>query len=374
MFLDKLELSNEEIEKKEQEFSDFISDVSKSEAVFKELQSFFADLSLSESIKKYGMTYWRWYVWLTWDRLNSLKKEELVSVFGSQVPVAFFLDFDVFKCLMEYFISNNYFEGDLDFLYVKVKKSFQESQAIIGVWGGKDVTVAELVKEIKLIGDRKDSLEQAEFESQISQIFFPNNPLVDEYVLVDFDKAVQRFVDLVMFFQIIDENSIWVVVNNFINSKNFKNVNSVEEFPVSKKRALPTTLKSGEPSSSEPQNLASKFESMSKNLDLEIEESKKQEEKPITPAAPVAKAEPEKPVIVKQTPQEKPVVEPQARLSTAQIKSQIESEFKKDIDGNFINIEGVMRKLEEFTEMYNDPKIADLIYYDEEDDKFKWKV
>src|SRR3989339_111692 len=308
MFLDKLELSNEEIEKKEQEFSDFISDVSKSEAVFKELQSFFADLSLSESIKKYGMTYWRWYVWLTWDRLNSLKKEELVSVFGSQVPVAFFLDFDVFKCLMEYFISNNYFEGDLDFLYVKVKKSFQESQAIIGVWGGKDVTVAELVKEIKLIGDRKDSLEQAEFESKLSQIFFPNNPLVDEYVLVDFDKAVQRFVDLVMFFQIIDENSIWVVVNNFINSKNFKNVNSVEEFPVSKKRALPTTLKSGEPSSSEPQNLASKFESMSKNLDLEIEESKKQEVKPATPAAPVAKAEPEKPVIVKQTPQEKPVV------------------------------------------------------------------
>ena len=56
------------------------------------------------------------------------------------------------------------------------------------------------------------------------------------------------------------------------------------------------------------------------------------------------------------------------------IKSQIESEFKKDSEGNFENIEAVMRKLEEFTEMYNDPKIADMIYYDEEDSKFKWKV
>lgn len=60
--------------------------------------------------------------------------------------------------------------------------------------------------------------------------------------------------------------------------------------------------------------------------------------------------------------------------SLSEIKSQIEQEFKKDSEGNFENIELVFRKLEEFTEMYNDPKIADLLYFDEESGEFKWRV
>jgi hypothetical protein len=60
--------------------------------------------------------------------------------------------------------------------------------------------------------------------------------------------------------------------------------------------------------------------------------------------------------------------------SLSEIKSQIEQEFKKDSEGNFEDIESVFRKLEEFTEMYNDPKIADLLYFDEESGEFKWRV
>lgn len=326
MFITKLELNNQEIEQKETEFQDFVSDIEKADSVFRELKVFFDSLSLDESIKKYGITYWRWYVWLTWDRLNSLSKEDLIKVFANQVPAALALDFDVSKILIRYFIANTLFEGGTDSLYVKLKNAFQQSQAIVGVWKGKDVRVVELVKEIKLVSERNDSLEQAEFESKVNQIMFPNDPLIDEYVLVDFDEAVQRLIDLTVFFDQVDEGSIELVVNNFLNSLKFPDASLAEK------------------------------ESLSNNQNLEesgeIKEwAKEQEGKPELVETKIIKIS---------TPQE--------------IKLQIEKEFKKDREGNFEDIDAVMRKLEEFVEKYNDPKIADLLYFDEEENRFKWKV
>jgi hypothetical protein len=68
------------------------------------------------------------------------------------------------------------------------------------------------------------------------------------------------------------------------------------------------------------------------------------------------------------------VVEPQVRPTTAQIKSEIESQFKKDDKGNFEDIETVLAMLSTLSEKYNDPKIADMMYFDEKENKFKWNT
>ncbi len=292
MFISKQELSNKEALQKEEELRDLALDPERADDVFEELGNFFAERTLDEAVRKYGMTYWRWYVWLTWNRLNSLDQDDLVTVFAMQIPTAIALDFDAIKYLMKYFIANNYIENDIESLYFKIKTAFQDSQAILGFWQGQEVRVFEVVREVKLVTGRNNSLEQADFETRLHQIMFPTNSLIQEYDSINFGMAVQRFVDLCVFFDQVSEDKISLVVHDFLNS-------------------------------------------MGRSKFIET----KQAVKP----------------------------------NFQQIKSQIESEFKKDPEGNFENIEGVMRKLEEFAEMYNDPKIADMIYYDEEDDKFKWK-
>ncbi|MFA5062308.1 MAG: hypothetical protein WC526_04135 [Patescibacteria group bacterium] len=62
------------------------------------------------------------------------------------------------------------------------------------------------------------------------------------------------------------------------------------------------------------------------------------------------------------------------KKSLSEIKSQISSEFKKNPQGEFTNIEGVLNRLNELSEKYKDPKIAELYYFDEKDGKFKWAI
>lgn len=326
MFINKLQLTDQEIEEKEVLFQDFMLDAEKSEKVFKELKDFFSSIPVDEAIEKYGMTYWRWYVLLTWDRLNTFTEEELVKIFGTQIPMALSLGFDVFKSLMSYFVANNYFEGNTDSLFIKIKESFQSSLVVVGTWQNQNIRMTELIKEIRVISKQNDSLRQAEFENKLRSILFSSNPLAEKYLFADSDKAVQNFIDIVVFFDLVNSENITFIVHNFLNSIGGQ---------INLDQAL-----SSKAVTEKDQTVNSKIlnETFSQSSDL-LNNPK---------------------FLNKLTPQ--------------QIKSQIEQEFKKDSEGNFENIELVFRKLEEFTEMYNDPKIADLLYFDEESGEFKWRV
>ncbi len=356
MFLDKLELNNQEIKKKEEEFQALILNVPEKETVFIELRDFFSELSLEDSIKKYWATYWRWYVWLIWDRLNSSTRAELAVIFGSQIPMALLLGFDVFKLLMLYFVSNNYSAGDIDSVYIEIKKSFQESTAVVGAWKEREVTVAELVKEIQVISKRNDSLEQAEFESKLKEIMFPNDPLTEKYLSAEPDQAVQRFVDLVVFFDAVKEGSIWFVVDNFLNPEKYQNV-----FPG--KMPAPTI-----PSSASASAVTPKPSVVPSKPEIKPE-PKKEEVKPIS-SLPRQSSVP-KPTTSPQSASKPPAP---AKPTPQEIKLVVDSQFKKDAEGNFADVAAVMAKLSELAEKYNDQKIADMVYYDEKENKFKWSI
>ncbi len=55
------------------------------------------------------------------------------------------------------------------------------------------------------------------------------------------------------------------------------------------------------------------------------------------------------------------------------IKKQIDSKFKKDNQGNYTDLAGVLADLAALAQKDNDPKIAELYYFDETEGKFKWQ-
>ncbi|MBU1613170.1 hypothetical protein KKC87_01930 [Patescibacteria group bacterium] len=56
-----------------------------------------------------------------------------------------------------------------------------------------------------------------------------------------------------------------------------------------------------------------------------------------------------------------------------QIKDDIEETFTTNSSGEFLDIDGILLKLDELAKKFNDPKIAELYYFDEQQGKFVWK-
>jgi len=60
--------------------------------------------------------------------------------------------------------------------------------------------------------------------------------------------------------------------------------------------------------------------------------------------------------------------------SYSEIKSKIIQFFPKDVKGEIIDNEGVFEVLEKTAAKYNDEKIKEMYYFDEESGKFKWNI
>ena len=326
MFLSSLQLTDEQIAQKEAEFQQLLLDAGKTDEVYRELRDFFAKTS-KDDIAKYKYSYWRWYVWLTWNRLNALSEDEIVDIaVGQQIPTALLLDFEVWTNLMLYFVANNFFEGDLESFYLRVKKAFFESEATVGVWQEKNITISEIVREINSIYSSGDSLSQADFESKLKQVMFPVDELAKKYYTADSEMAKDRLLHLVAFFQTFTQENIWFVVDAFLNPEKYQGVAPGEAAPES----TSTVVAPGK---------------------FTVPET-------IRPSAPPAAVS--KPVAPAQSAPVKP--------TPVQIKSQIEKEFSTE------DVEGIMSKLSELAEKNNDPKIAEMYYFDEKENKFKWNI
>ena len=306
---------------------------------WKSLDQFFRNGSPSQD-RKYWWTYFRVYVDLTRKLYSSLEPDVMTKVvFGRQVPMAILMDVDMVKELLLYFSLHAAVEQDMHNLYIQIKEAFIESQAILGVWKDKEITVAEIVKEFFFIKQRgSDALGLAEFNTKLKEILFPKNDfLVDKYVLIDPDTAIYRLTQLAIFFYLMEPKDIWYAVDAFVNQKGVGAPEEVEGGP-----ATAAVVEAGL-------------------------------------AAAGAAAEPPKPPepIKKEEAKEKTAVSPKKELpkpSAAEIKKMIETQFKKGADGQFEDIESVFAKLNELAKKYNDPKINELVYYDEKTGKFKWTV
>ena len=319
MFFEQKKLISSEIEQKEKEFGGILVDLEKSAILWKELRDFFTYNTTDD----YRFTYWRWFVELTWYRFNTLSKEDLEGVMASQIPSALLQNYNVQDEILRYLGLRSIDEQEAQSLYVKMQKAFLESGALVGLWKGMELKVVDLAKEIDQISKQNDSLEEAEFESKLKQIMFPNDPLANKYVTAGPDEAVRRFIDLVNFFQTFTQENIWYIVDSFLNPEKYQNAPRGEALP----KVAPTPK-------AEPK----------------IETPKKEEVKLVVPP------------------------EIRSKPTLQEIKSQMESQFKKDAEGNFEEVETVLAMLSTLSEKYEEPKIADMLYFDEKESKFKWNI
>lgn len=330
------ELSPEVIDKKDFEFDNL--SIPDREEAFAQMDQIFE--SNQNFDKKYKFSYFRWYTDFAWKFFNNRDQDFIINIaMARQVPMAILLDFEVWRSIMSYLAMRTVDDQDMQALYFRMKESFLNSEAVVGRWQDKEVLVKDLVSEIKKLNAKpKDSMAQAEFESRLQQIIFnKEDKKFANYIFTDPDTAIDRFIGLVHFFLGIDEKDIWNMVDSFLHP---------EKFEVSGQANIESNAKSGN-DTVDFQSPDSTDQSNQENADENDTELSSQ----LSEEAAISKIP-----------------------SYSEIKSQIEQEFKKDSEGNFENIELVFRKLEEFTEMYNDPKIADLLYFDEESGEFKWRV
>ncbi|HSR89608.1 MAG TPA: hypothetical protein VLK22_04450 [Candidatus Udaeobacter sp.] len=326
------EMTMEAFENLEKELRASHIDISAMQETWQSLDAYFRNSSLAED-ERFRWTYFRIYTELTWKMFGAQNPDFIVNMaIARQIPMALQLDFNVFESIVSYLGSQALVEAEVQSLYLKIQKAFLESEAVIGVWQGENITVSEVIKEINSVYNSGDSLEQADFESRLLQIMFSNEE-AEKYSTVDPEDGKGRFLDLVSFFQTFAQEDISYIVDSLLNPEKYEN-NAAAQEELSPESEIEETSESAAVA---PQPASSRLESKS---------------------------------AFEQT----SVVEPPARLAMAQIKSQIESQFKKDTEGNFVDLEGVMAKLSELADKYNDPKIVEAIYFDEQDNKFKWNI
>lgn len=347
-FLDQLnkqtELTPAEIEVREKLFSLQIYGTANAGEAREKLKDFFftEPKETIEKSKRFWYSYWRWYSMLNWSGFLGLSEADMLFCLAYQVPMAVVLDYNPADELRRYLALNYPFKEDLVAFYVKAQAAFLASEGYVGMWQGKEVYLFEIVKELTDTGFEEDSLRQAEFENKLSQVLFPSNESVEKYFFASNDVAVKKFISLVIFLQSVDEDEIELAVDSFMHPEQY--TDKVLAEISSGSAPLPRTSIPSTPTKPSAPAVA----------------------KPSTPTFPIAKPTSPLPSPAKPATPVKPTLD--------QIKSQIESQFKKDAEGNFEDVENILAMLGTLSEKYNEPKIAEMLYFDEKENKFKWNT
>lgn len=314
--------TNEELAKLESVFIDF--DIKDQELALRWLDDYFS-IAKDNAYKIFWPSYFRWYVKLSWLYLNSQDINFIERVFARQIPMAILLNFDVFRKFMWYLVLKSLDKDDKATIYNRARNAFLNSEAAIGLYKGQEIKVADMVAEIKIVKSReKSTIINAEMMSKLKQTMFPKN---DEFFTTHFfvepDEAVARMYDLINFFLEVEAKDIARLVDSFESEA----VSAVS----TSSQVLPNLSKLAPPA---------------------------------PPVKPVAKPIPPRP-----SAPPKPIPPPAPATPTlAEIRRAVEKQFALD------DAEGIINKLNELAEKYKNPKIAEIYYFDESEEKFKWTI
>lgn len=301
--------------------------------------------------RKYWWSFFRWYTILSWQDLIRIERDVFEKiVVGRQVPMALILGFSVWDKIMSYLSVKGLDAEDRQNLYVRIRAAFLNSEAVVGYGkGGAEIKIVDLIKELTLINSRgRDSMVMAGFYEKIKGLLFPSDDnWLKEMVDVDYKEAVMKMVDLMDFFTSVEPEELEGVVDLYLHPELYPSAGT--EAPTA--TAKPILFTPPAPSTAGP-----------KAVEPKVEPAKKIE--PVKKAEP--KAEPIKPA--------PPAVKKEITPSYADIKKEVNAAFKKDQDGEFADLDGVLNRLADLAKKYNDNKIAELYYFDEKENKFKWVV
>lgn len=194
------------------------------ERAWQSLHGFFRDKN-SQVDWQYQWSYWRWYTDLTWRRLGAVDDLTFLNiVIARQIPMALITGFNVWQELMFYLdrlIDPQLIENGYD----KIRTAFFASEAVVGEWQKKTITVAELAKELEVTNQPgTDSLRSAEILAKVKEVFSQN--IDGRYAVEPVDVVVDRFVGLVNFFLGVKPKDVWYVVDSFVNPEKYEQIES----------------------------------------------------------------------------------------------------------------------------------------------------
>lgn len=311
-------LTQVEIETLEKEFLVQVDDYEYRSKLWSNFVVFFNKKSAIER-RKYFTSYWRWFVDLSWKRLDTIDIDFFVDeVVENQIPMACMLGYPIIDKLLIYFRLHIFDRQTMATVFLQSKQKFLQSGFIIGEIDGKNYSILNAVEEIKTLGSRdSSSMKEAEFKVRLKNIMYPKKDLlIQKYFVYDSYWAIDQFIGVIYFFLGLKPEHVWYVVDGFMNPSKYFSDLSLEEQKV-------------------------------------VENKNYDNERSVDVVAGV------------KTKSTKP--------SLPQIRTLINSQFPPDAAGQYKDITAVFARLGELAEENGMPEIGEMLYWDENQNKFVWK-
>ncbi len=267
--------------------------------------------SSSEEVRKKWWTTYRLYTELNWMKLKGLPSDFVVETcFGKQLIMACILKFEPIDEVLWFLAVRSPDKTDAITEYSRIREAVFESEMVVGIYKNQPQKVKDIVQEIVRLNQMDNpSLEVAEFKAKVETIFFSEMPDPTYIERLDIDKRES----VAIFFSFI---------HFLIGVKPEYIYGLVEE-------ALHADVLARE----ELQN-----ESVDTIQNSETDT----------------------------------VLEPEQETNTnyfVEIKNNIQADLAS---GKIADEVEVFDILHAYSEQYNDPRILDLYYYDEQQEKFVW--
>jgi hypothetical protein len=313
--------------------------------VWAQLHAFFTKATAGQ-IKSYMWNYFRLYTELSWRLLNFCDNEAVVFFFKTQIPLALLMDFNVLGDLAWY-SYNKVREEEARTFFNQVKNSFLSSAASLGISQGKEMTMAEVARQIMALNvGASDSIEMAEFRSRIRQIMFAkDNKMIEKYSFASPDDAIDRLITLTNFCLGVKPEHFYYVVQGMVNPERYDQIISSgilekkdEEMWKIDKKIIDEVLKE-----TEEKYLGENENGTNNNSYVDEKQNVMNKESN------------------------------DVKMSLINIKNLIDSSFPKDENGQYQDVGAVFERLEELANESNDPTIKEMLYWDEAEGGFKWK-
>ena len=302
---------------KEKEFQLLLGNRQLWEDSWKEMDQYFK-IFFGVNDYRFRYTYFRWYTMLTWRLLDWIDRDTFLSVaISRQIPMAYLVGFDVWDRIMWRLNARVVDKQDLMDTYKKIRKVFFVSVAVMGVWEGKEVTVAELSNEVRALDSEVTSADKLiVLKKKIRTILFPASDHIG-YDLFggDPEYVPNKFINLVRFFTQVEPESISGVMPLFLD------ITTHDSLALCDKKVL------------DEARLKAKI---LLEVVLSVESIK------VSPYAAFQKL--------------------------------VNTRFVKDASGQYQDIDGVLAMLATIAAEKNDPHIQELYYFDEATGTFQWNL
>ena len=338
------------------------------EELWSALHEYFIKAPVSAD-RKFWYSYFRWYTHLTWANLLSCSEEIVSSIaFPRQIVMAVLLQFDPIAELVEYLNAKPFDEESMVVFYTKLRDGVLKSGAVVGVAKGREVTGADLVRELTVINQNKDTLRLAEFAARLQEVLLPKAD--DEFLKFipsSRDDAAASYLSAISFFIGVTPEAIWAMVKTAFHPELFDGqlAASAEIQPASDAKFASQNVASA-PQTPAPLPKMSSVEpvAMPKSTETQNATRPPSTMRDVVNSVgnvqqPVAANSPEKKIVVN-------------RPGNKEIRGMVEALFPPQEGSDDERLPKILSLLETLSVRYGDETISDLYYFNSERSRFEW--